>query len=150
MKPNIKVIIFMVILILLIILPPLFRIIFPRNKDILTINSNKTLICQTKTADDYKVIYETNYKNAKVDKIKIKFLDNEKNNTTITSSSFYHQIDYFCGLPSSTYQYINTDIIINLNKKVYQANKHDKTIQSMYQSYSKVKRYYEKLGYTCK
>ena len=150
MKQSIKVIIFIIILVLLIILPPFFRVIFPRYKDNLTINSNKKLFCQTKTADNYTIIYETNYKNDKVDKIKIKFMNNEKNNSSITSSLFYHQVDYFCGLPNSTYQYINTDIIINLNQKVYQANKHDKTIQSMYQSYSKVKKYYEKLGYTCK
>lgn len=147
MKGYIKSIIFIFILVILIILPPLLRMLLPREENII---GEQELLCTLKT-ENYQIIYQTIYKNSKVDHIQIKYSAlASSNGVDLYSSSFANQINYFCDLKNSTYRYINSDIVITLNYNVYQLNSHDQTIKNMYQSYSSLKKYYEKIGYQCK
>ncbi len=146
MKSHIKNIIFIFLLIILIVLPPLFRIFFPRDK---TFIEEQRLICSLKV-EHYQITFQTTYKNSQVDHIQIQYADLSIPKENLYFSSFASQINYFCGLKDSTYRYINSDVIITLNQNVYQSNSHDQTIKNMYKPYSSLKKYYEKIGYQCK
>lgn len=145
MKSNIKIIISILVLIILIILPPLFRMLFPREK---VSKVNQVLTCILKV-EHYQVTYQTIYKNSKVDYIQLKYSDLSFPKEDLHLSTLAKQVNYFCELPESAFHYVNGDVVITLNQKVFQANSGDKTIKNMYKSYTSLKRYYEKLGYDC-
>lgn len=147
MTKNSKYLIAIIGLVILIIIPPLFRITFPKSKENL---ANKTLKCSLTPNKDYSITYETTYKNSDVQTIKITYAFNYINGGEDTSSPIYPQILHFSSLKGSTYKYINNDIIITLDQKVYKNNKDDQILKNMYNTYEKVQKYYKKLGYTCK
>lgn len=146
MKRNIRTIIFILILGILIILPPLFRVLFPKEKDYIR---NRTLTC-TLRIEHYQVTSKTIYKDSKVDHVQIKYSDLSFPKENLHVSKLANQVNYFCGLQKSSFYYVNGDVVITLDQKAYQANSHDKTIKNMYKSYASLKKYYEKLGYDCK
>ena len=153
---NSKIILLIIFLVIMIILPPTFRVLFPRseseNKN--TTNSgrkiNTTLTCSTETADFYSVKYKITYKNSTVTKIVATFTDTKNDRENSLYSATTTQINFLCGLKSSTYKYVNNDLIITLTKDTYNSNKDNDTIKKMYQDYDAAKRYYKKIGYTCK
>lgn len=116
-------------------------------------NVNKDLLtCEITNQDLYDVVFKTKFKDDKVYKVTIQYIKNiEITSTDIDlGNASEKQMDYFCTLKGSTFTYINNDLIITLNDKVYETNKNDKIIKNIFNTYDNVKTYYEKLGYTCK
>lgn len=152
MKTIKKEIFLILLLLLLILLPPLLRTFLPKEKYPNKINTkiNKTLTCETTTKDHYKITYQTTYQDQEVEKIMITFEDQDENRNPQEITTTTDQMDYFCSMKESTYEYLNNNLTVTLTKKVYQKRKTEEPIKSMYQPYDSLKKYYQKLGYTCK
>lgn len=153
MNKNLKLILIIIVLTILIIIPPLLRHFVPKSsteENALKKKVNTTLICSKDTSDYYKVVFKTTYKDSKIKKIVIKFNDLASNRGAGGYASTNRQMEYFLSLRSSTYEYINNDLIVYLTDNITEEEKEEDTIKSMYKDYDSAKMYYEKLGYNCK
>lgn len=145
---NTKVIILMVFLAIFIILPPFFRLVFPKEKEQSLLSNSDKLTCSLKKKDSYSVEFQTTYKDKKVEKIVITFTDEGKDGQLVYSDN-QDQTNYFCALSGSHYHYVDSSLIVTLTQEAFNLNKEDKTIKSMFQDILGAKKYYTKMGYTC-
>lgn len=152
MKSIKKEITLIIVLSFLILLPPVLRFFFSEEKlsKRAEEKTNQTLICEGINADHYKITYKTEYQTGKVKKITISFEDQEENRNSTQTTATTKQMDYFASIPESTYEYLNSNLIVTLTQEVYQQRKKEEPIKDMYSSYNSLKEYYQKLGYTCK
>lgn len=139
-----KVIVFILLLFIFFLFFFLIRYVLNTKK----VSSKDNLVCVMTFNESSVITYKTVFKNEKVEKITITYLD-ENINQGKEYASFKNQIDYLCGLKGSTFKYASNDLIITINKDVLLKNKNDVVLKNMFKKYHSLKMYYEKLGYDC-
>ncbi len=144
MKSNNKI---LSLIIIVLVIFSLIYYLFNRRNVSLKSKEDNVLICTAKTSDNYDIVYTTIFEDKKVSKIFIRYIIYNKDNEGYSSTS--NQIDYYTSLKGSTYEYINDELTITLDKNTYKKNKDDTTIRNMFQKHEDLKLYYTKLGYTC-
>ncbi len=148
MNNNINKLIIIVIVILIIV-GVCYAILTTGSFKLLATGSKNELVCSANTQDGYDIEYQTSFSKDSVSEVVVKFVNRDGSKNEGYSST-KNQIDFFCALPGTTMKYINNDLFIIINKEAYNKNKNEGIIKSMFSNYDSIKKYYTKLGYTCK
>ena len=112
------------------------------------IKKNK-LVCEKTTKDIYNVKYKIYYKEGKTKTIEMTYEDRKQNRSEENYSETSNELKYYASLPETKYTYVNSNIIITLDKKVLENHKKDKKISNLYKEYSKEKEYLENKEFDC-
>lgn len=136
-----RAIIIIVILSLLIILPPLFRLLFPKIEQAVPKNQNKvtSLICKKEyPAEQMTALVEVRYINAKINQTKITYTYNESTRTVenmitqepITTAK--EQMDYFRNIKGISINENPNKTIFIINQDTINQNQDNKELKENY------------------
>lgn len=155
-KKSIVVILGMVFLSMLIILPPLFRLLFPK----ITVENKKEnldkleiLTCdRTISNSDYSTHVEVIYQNNEIEQNQITYTKIDEatkataNTGTITPEE---ESSYLSKLNNIDVKSDENTYVITLNKKSLEDNPNDQNLINYIQPLSEQEKFYSELGYSC-
>ena len=154
-KKSMIVILGMVFLSLMIILPPLFRVLFPNDdySQKKQIDQVKTLSCDRVISNsNYSTHVEVIYRNEGLEQNQITYTkidDSSKAGATTGTLIPEEESSYLSKLNNINVTSDENTYVIILNKKSLEDNPNDQTLPKYLQSLSKQEQFYSELGYTC-
>lgn len=155
-KSPILVIICILVLLIFIVLPPLFRKYIPKPEiDNSQVNkvSLKVLKCEKYFKEElYHVTSDSKYKNNQIDNNKIVYEklqqvpEGVNNNTSIT---VLEEFNMFNTLNNVSIDINDTIATVNINQNLINSNPDNERLLNYFQPIEEQKSYYESMGYNC-
>ena len=146
----------MVFLTLMIILPPLFRMMFPKqieDKNNKTLNRIEILSCErTISNSNYSTSVKVTYKNSQIEQNVITYMkidDSIKSGASRGDLSPEEESSYFSKLNDIDIVNNESSVIVTLNKKSLENNSNDRNLSNYLQTIDKQEAFYSELGYSC-
>ena len=147
-KSTVTVLISIFLLLLLIVLPPLFRALFPNNVKKST-NVNKEIsVLRCSNSDDYiSVLATVKYIDGNIESNIIKYTIENEEAFASANSKLKNEYDMFNGIKNINKSVVDKVTIFTLDKEV---REEEKNIANYFiQSVSGEKNFYENIGYSC-
>ena len=155
-KKSIIVILGMAFLIIMIILPPLFRAVFPKTEKYdnqQNLDKTEVLTCERVISNsDYSTSVSVRYKNGEAIENTITYFkvdDSIKANATEGKITPEEESSYFSKLNDINIVTENDKVVVVVNKTSLENNANDNTLPKYLQPLSDQEQFYSELGYNC-